>query len=170
VAARARGDRVGTWYAEKKSGGTMARGELARLREDARAGLVRRLYVFRLDRLTRTGIRDTLSLVEELRAVGTEVVTIADGFDLAGPASEVVLAVMAWASQMERLATLERLAAARRRLEASGRRWGRPKRMSKKEVEAARAMRGEGASLRRIAMAVHVPLATVARALRGAAA
>jgi DNA invertase Pin-like site-specific DNA recombinase len=67
-AAGARGNGIGTWYAERRSGRTMVRGELVRLREDARAGRVRRLYVFRLDRLTRSGIRDTFELVEELRA------------------------------------------------------------------------------------------------------
>src|SRR5579871_4105371 len=42
-AAAARGDVVGTWYAEKRSARTLERAELARLRADARAGLVRRL-------------------------------------------------------------------------------------------------------------------------------
>jgi DNA invertase Pin-like site-specific DNA recombinase len=58
-ASAARGDKIATWYAEKQSARTLARAELARLRADARAGAVRRLYVFRLDRLARSGIRDT---------------------------------------------------------------------------------------------------------------
>ncbi len=51
---------------------------------DARAGKLRgrRLYVFRLDRLTRTGIADTLTTIEELRTNGVEVLSVADGFDL----------------------------------------------------------------------------------------
>ena len=94
-AASARGDAITAWYAEKQSGRTMARAELQRLRADARAGHVGRLFVFRLDRLTRSGIRDTFELVEELRAHGVDIVSVADGFDLNGPAAEVVLAVMA---------------------------------------------------------------------------
>jgi len=69
-AAAARGDTIGAWYAEKRSGKTITRPELDRLRADARAGSVRRVYVFRLDRLTRSGIRDTLEVVEGFRGHG----------------------------------------------------------------------------------------------------
>src|SRR5438309_8585391 len=55
-----------------------------RLRADARAGLLRRLYLFKLDRLTRSGIADTLNVVQELRDSGVEIVTVADGFSLDG--------------------------------------------------------------------------------------
>ncbi len=43
------------------------------------------------------------------------VVSVGDGFDLQGPHAEVIVAVMAWAAKMERLATAERIAAARER-------------------------------------------------------
>src|SRR5258708_38705633 len=82
--AAARGDTVGTWYAEKLSGKSMARPELQRLRADATAGQVGKLYVFRLDRLTRTGIKDTLQALEDFRGAGVDVVSVADGFDLNG--------------------------------------------------------------------------------------
>lgn len=167
-AAAARGDAVVDWYAEKKSAKTMAREELQRLREDARAGRVRKVYVFRLDRLTRSGIRDTFDLVEELRAHGVEIASIADGFDLNGPAAEIVLAVMAWAAKMERLATAERIAAARERIESEGGRWGRPRRVDNATLERAKSMRDSGRSIRSIAVALKIPRATVARALRSA--
>src|SRR6266852_4760025 len=128
-AAAARGDEVRVWYSEKRSAKTIARPVLDRLRADAREGKVRKLYVYRLDRLTRSGIRDTLEVVEELRAAGVELVTVADGFDLEGPAAEIVLCVMAWAAKMERLAINERISAARDRVEAEGGAWGRPRRM-----------------------------------------
>lgn len=164
-ASAARGDTVAVWLAEKRSGGTMARPELQRLRADARAGLVGKLYVYRLDRLTRSGIRDTFELVEELRAAGVELVTVADGFDLNGPAAEVVLAVMAWSAKMERLAINERISDARERLEAEGRPWGRPARMGEGEVHRARELQAQGRSVREVAMAMKVPKSTVARAL-----
>jgi DNA invertase Pin-like site-specific DNA recombinase len=37
-----------------------------------------------LDRLRRSGIADTLQVVQELERHGCEVVSVADGFDLAG--------------------------------------------------------------------------------------
>ena len=164
-AATARGDKIATWYAEKQSARTLARPELARLRADARAGVVGRLYVFRLDRLARSGIRDTFEVVEDLRAAGVELVTIADGFDLSGPAAEVVLAVMAWAAKMERLAINERIAAARLRLEAEGRPWGRPPRIDEACRTAILRRRTAGESIRDIAQAVRIPRATVGRVL-----
>ncbi len=163
-AATARGDVIAATYAEKRSGKTIDRPELDRLRADARAGKVRRLYLYRLDRLTRSGIRDTFEVVEELRRCGVEVVTVADGFSLDGPAAEVVLAVMAWSAKMERLAIGERIASARERVEAEGGRWGRPKRLDAAQVERVRALRAEGRSLRAVAVALKIPLATVARA------
>jgi len=164
-AAAARGDEIGAWYAEKKSGKTIERDELVRLRADARAGLVRRLYVFRVDRLARSGIRDTFEVVEELRRHGVELVTIADGFALDGPAAEVVLAVMAWAAKMERLAINERVAAARERLEDEGRPWGRPKRMTAEQVEKARQLAAQGRTTREIAIALKVAKSTIGRCL-----
>lgn len=164
-AAEARGDVVGTWYAEKANASTAKRVELERLRADVRAGHVRRLYVFRVDRLSRRGIRDTLAIVDELRAGGCSLVTIADGFDLEGPAGEVVLAVMAWAAKIERQALGERIAAARVRVEEAGGSWGRPRRMTPETVENVRALHAQGFTVRAIAQAVSVPRATVARAL-----
>jgi DNA invertase Pin-like site-specific DNA recombinase len=164
-AAVARGDTIAGWRSEKRSGKTLARPELDRLRADARAGHVHRLYVFKLDRLTRSGIRDTFEVIEELRAHGVELVSVSDGFALDGPAAEVVLAVMAWAAKMERLAINERISAARERVEAEGRSWGRPRRLDHHARAQALAMKAAGKSVREIAVAMKVPKSTVARAL-----
>ena len=80
-------------------------------------------------------------------------VTVADGFDLAGPAAEVVLAVMAWAAKMERLAINERIAAARERLAEEGRPWGRPSRITPIIREQVMRLRAEGRSIREVAVA-----------------
>ncbi|HEX9052287.1 MAG TPA: recombinase family protein [Anaeromyxobacter sp.] len=165
AAAAARGDVVGTWYAEKLSGKTLARPALAQLRADAKAGLICRLYVYRIDRLARSGIRDTFEVVEELRGAGVELVTVADGFDLAGPAADIVLAVMAWAAKMERLAINERISAARARLEREGRPWGRPSRLTAQDRARALELQAAGMSVRRIAVRMRVPRSTVQRAL-----
>jgi len=154
------------WFEEKVSAKTMKRPELERLRSLVRARAVSRLYVFRLDRLSRTGIRDTFQIIEECREHGCELVSIADGFDLAGPAADVIIAVMAWAAQQERLVRNERIAAARTRLAAAGEPWGRPPRMTAAELATARRMRGKGSTLREIAAALRIPRATVGRALK----
>lgn len=165
-AASARGDTDVTWYAEKRSAKTMVRPELQRLRDDAKAGLVRRLYVFRLDRLSRSGIRDTFVLVEELRSHGVQLVTVGDNFSFEGPHADMVLAVMAWAAQMERAAINERIAAARDRVEAEGGRWGRPSRVDAATRARARALHAKGKTVREIARALKVPRSTIARELK----
>ncbi len=79
--------------------------------------------------LARSGIRDTFELIEELRAHGAELLSVSDGFALDGPAAEFVLAVLAWAAKLERLAINERISAARERVEAEEGSWGRPSRL-----------------------------------------
>jgi DNA invertase Pin-like site-specific DNA recombinase len=164
-AAAARGDSITTWYAEKKSAKTLDRAELKRLRSEARVGKMSKLYVFRLDRLTRSGIRDTFELIEELRCHGVEIVSVSDGFDLNGPAAEVVFAVMSWASKMERIAIGERVAAARERIESEGGRWGRPSRVDAATRERAMKLKAAGKTVRDIARTLKVPRSTIARAL-----
>lgn len=163
-AAAARGDTVVAWFAERLSGRSLDRPELERLRASVRAGTVRTVYVFKLDRLARSGIRDTFEVVEEMRSHKVKLVTVSDGFDLAGPAADIILAVLAWASQAERLAINERIAAARERLEREGRRWGRPPRLSDSERARVLRMRREGRSVRAIAAALKVPRSIVGRA------
>jgi DNA invertase Pin-like site-specific DNA recombinase len=167
--AAARGDTIEVWYSEKRTGKVLARPELERLRGEVRARRVGKLYLFKLDRLTRSGIRDTFEVIEELRTFGVEVVSVNDGFALDGAAAEVILAVIAWAAKMERLAINERIAAARERLDAEGKPWGRPPRLSPSDRERVQALRDEGRSIREIAVAMKVPRSTVARALIPAA-
>lgn len=166
-AAAARGDRIPKrlWFEEKKSGRNIERPVLQKLRAAVRAGVVGRLYVFRIDRLTRSGIRDTLALVEEFRRGGAELVSIADGFDLSGHGAEVVLAVLAWAAQMERNAIGERIKAARVRIEREGGRWGRPRSVDPATLVKARALERSGKSVRAIAIALKVPRSTLSDAL-----
>lgn len=154
------------WFVEKRSAKTIDRPELQRLRQEVRAGRVRKIYVYRLDRLARTGIRDTFEIIEEFRKHGAEIVSAADGFDLNGPAAEIIIAVMAWAAKMERLAINERISDARIRMEDNGQSWGRkPKADSWVEGEIAR-LRSEKRTVRSIAMALKVTRGVVERTLK----
>lgn len=167
-AARARGEKIERFFAEKRSGSASsreARPVLSELLQAVRAGELSKLYVFRIDRLSRGGIRDTLSVVEQIRAGGCKLATVADDFAVDGPAGDVVLAVMAWAAQMERQALGERISAARDRVEASGGRWGRPRRIDPGTLARAVAMQAAGRTHRAIAVALKVPRSTVSRAL-----
>jgi DNA invertase Pin-like site-specific DNA recombinase len=166
-AATARGDRVDPilTYSEKASAKTADRPMLARLRAAAKAGELRKVYVYKLDRLVRSGVRDMLTVLDELKAHGCQVVTVADGFDLEGPAGELVVMVLAWAAKQERIVINERIAAARTRVEAEGGAWGRPTTLGPRLRERASAMRDKGKTFRAIAIALKVPKSTIARAL-----
>jgi DNA invertase Pin-like site-specific DNA recombinase len=164
-ACAARGEPIGRWYTEKRSAKTIVRPELDRLRRDARSGEVEKLYVFRIDRLTRSGIRDTLEVVQELKDHGCSVVSIADGFDLQGPGAELVLAVMAWAAQMERLALRERIAASRETVEAKGGAWGRPRRLTDREIADAAGLVASGMSIRAACRQLRISHTTLQRTL-----
>jgi DNA invertase Pin-like site-specific DNA recombinase len=169
-ATSARGDDIAQafWFEEKRSAQTVLRPVLEHVRQLAREGHIARLYVWRLDRLARSGIRDTLAIVDELRGYGCEIVTLADGFEMNGPAADIVLAVLAWAAQMELRAITERREAARARVLAAGGAWGRPKRIATGSAVERKisALAAEGRSVRAIAVALKVPRATVARTLR----
>lgn len=165
-AAHVRDEQVAEWYAETLSGKSLDRPELQRLLTDVRAGKVRRLYVYRLDRLTRSGIRDTLDVVETIRGAGCQLVTIADGFDPSGPAAQLILAVMAWAAEMERVTINERISAARERIAEEGGTWGRPPRMTTDQRQEAVRRALAGSTVREIAAALKIPRPTVQRALK----
>lgn len=164
-ACRARGDVVHRWYADVASGRSMDRRNLLQLREQIHAGNVARLWVWRLDRLTRSGILDTLAAVHDCRRHGCELVSVADGFALDGPAADVVLAVLAWAAQMEREKIRENQASARARMVAEGRSWGRPRLPAAKRDEI-RALSAAGRSLQQIARASKVSKTTAWNVLR----
>lgn len=164
-AAKARGDAIAEWYCEERSASTLAREQLDWLRRDVRAGKFEKLYVFRIDRLARSGIRDTLTVIDEFRAHGCQVATVADGFSLQGPGADVVLAVLAWAAQMERAALGERIAAARAKVEASGGRWGRPRVVDPGTQARMQKLRSEGRTIREISVAMKISKSVVHRAV-----
>lgn len=168
--ARARGLAIDEVFAEKRSATTMRRPELDRLRAEVRHGRVSSLLVFKLDRLTRSGVQDTFALVKELREAGVTLIAPGDNLTLRPDsndvASECYVFALGLAARLEHAARRDRIAAARERAESQGRPWGRPSRMDPDLVARARALRAEGRSFRSIAMALRTPLATVARACR----
>jgi DNA invertase Pin-like site-specific DNA recombinase len=171
--AARRGDVIVEWYSEKRSAKTSQRPELERLRADIRAGRVRKIYGFRFDRFLRTGPADAFRFAEECHAASVELVTVADGLHLKPGKDDVVTSVLLFAfslaAKLERAAINDRIAAARERLEAEGKPWGRPSRLTPADVAKIVALQAHGLSHRAIAVRVHVPRSTVTLALKRAA-
>lgn len=111
------------WYTEKHSGTKLMQPEWKRLEEDLRAGLVKRVVVWRLDRLGRTAAGLT-ALFEELRTRKLPLVSIRDGFDLSTPAGNMMAGVLASLAQYETEVRRERQAAGIEAAKAAGKSWG----------------------------------------------
>lgn len=150
LAARARGEQIDRWYADTTTGSSMDRPELRRLWRALEQHQVQRVWVWRLDRLSRAGALATLRAVEQIRAAGATLASVADSFPLEGPTGELMLMLTAWCSEQERLKIRENQAAARARLEAEGRSWGRPPLAPHKRDAVAR-LASQGKTVREIA-------------------
>jgi DNA invertase Pin-like site-specific DNA recombinase len=165
-AARSRGEAVDEWYSDVASGRSMDRPDLSRALEAIATGGVQRLWVWRIDRLTRSGIVDTLTVLQTIRGHGCECSSVADGFALDGPAADVILAVLAWAAPMEREKIAENQAAARLRMEEQGRAWGRPVVATPELIDHAIHLRGKGWTHREIALALNISRSHAGRIIR----
>lgn len=165
AAAEARGYTIATWYDETITGRTLKRPALAQLREDVRRRRVSTVFVFALDRLSRAGVLDSLTLLRELEGAGASVISLKDPIPEPGaPHRDLVLSVLFWVAEMESKRRSERTRAgldvARRR----GRRLGR--RPREVDVQRVHALRAEGRSWRSIARSLKIPKATLLRAVR----
>lgn len=126
-------------YCDKKSGSTVDRPGLVAVLRYARSGDL--ILVHTLDRLGRT-VRDTLNMIHELAERGVGVRNLADPIkvDSSDPTDP----------QMERTYMLERAAHARAVATAKGRRIGRPSVVNPNQLDYARRLRDEGATIAEI--------------------
>ncbi len=159
-ACEARGLSVDVWYAEQVST-RKELPELRRLRKDAGAGRFSRLFVFRLDRLSRGTICEMLNLINEFKGYGCQVVSVGDALPLDSPFGEFIVAAIAMCAGMEREAIQNRVASARARVEASGGSWGRPSVVDDAKAERITNMARKGYSVRKISRLVKVGSTTV---------
>jgi len=157
------------WYEEKLSAKTNDRPELNRLLADLKAGKHSSLYVFKLDRLCRTGVADTFRVVELVREARVTLHAVADNLvlrpDREDITSEVLIFALGLAAKLERTARNDRIAAARTRIEAKGGRWGHPVSTSKAQDRKCAELADAGRTVREIAMALGIKRSTVARAI-----
>jgi DNA invertase Pin-like site-specific DNA recombinase len=155
-------------YTDKQTGKTMERPGFQRLMDDARAGKVKTIAVWRLDRLGRTA-KGLTALFDELRELKVNLVSLKDGLDLATPAGRMMANVLASVAQYETEVRAERIHAGLEVAKANGVRLGRKpgdglgKRIVvKPEQEAmAKRMRQEGQGVSAIARATGLSRPTV---------
>lgn len=165
-AVQARGERVDEWFSEKRSGARLDRPELEAVRRLARRGELGQLWVFRLDRLAR-GALYLATVVRELRDHGCRVVSVSEGIDTAGPWADGIMALLGMFGEMELEALRERTAAARKKAEAAGKRWGRPPAGSREQRAYLRQLLEQGLTLRKAAKEAGLSFGTAQRILSG---
>jgi DNA invertase Pin-like site-specific DNA recombinase len=116
----------------------------------------------KLDRLARS-VHHLVAMVREFEALGVDLVVLDQAIDTTTPAGRLLFHVLAAISEFERDLIRDRVLAGLKRAKAQGVRLGRPRVVV--DVLRARAMLAEGKSLRQVAKAFHVALATLARAV-----
>ena len=138
---------------------------LSRLMTDARAGGVRKLYFYALSRLGRSVI-DTIRILEDLTAVGVELVCLRDPVDTSTPTGRAFVGMAAVFAQLEREFIQERTAAGLAARKARGWKLGRPRKpVDASTLQWASALIRDGHSLRSAAVIVDVPRERLRRAL-----
>ena len=112
------------WYTDKMTGTVMERPAFNRLMDDARAGKVKTIVVWRLDRLGRTA-KGLTALFDELRELKVNLISLKDGLDLSTPAGRMMANVLASVAQYETEVRAERIHAGLAVAKAKGKRLGR---------------------------------------------
>src|SRR6266705_2439283 len=114
-------------FREQASGRRDDRAVLKELLHEAAMHRFTALVVFRLDRLSRSGIPEMFRVLKALQGSGVRVYSVSESWwDPDAPTAELILAVLAWAAAFESRSIGERVASgiASRRAEAEKR--GRP--------------------------------------------
>lgn len=117
-------------YTDKMSGANPARPQFRKLMQDAMLRRFSGIAVWKLDRFSREGIISTMSYIKQLKERGIWLKSMTESWlDTSQEGiTDIVLAIMAWASAEERKKISERTKAGIARRKASGK-WkgGRPK-------------------------------------------
>ncbi len=108
-------------FTEHASGISRKRPELDRLFDILRAGDT--LVVWRFDRLGRS-VSHLVQIVEKLRSMKVELVSLTEGIDTNTPIGEAVFTIVAAFAQMEHQLNSERTRAGIAKLRKNGNRWG----------------------------------------------
>ena len=158
------------WYKDRFTGTTMERPGLERLLADVRAGKVKKVIVWRLDRLGRTA-KGLLTLLDELQTLGIGFVSLREGFDLGTPAGRLMAGVLASVAAYETEVRKERQLAGIAKAKSEGKAWGGRKlgtrvRLTLEKETLIKQLRGERKSVASIARLVGLTRKTVYKAIK----
>ena len=130
AAAKARDFEVTAIYQEKESAfmPNSRQWELERCLLDAESHKYDVLLCWALDRLSRRGVVETLTLLEKFRLCGVKVIAIKDAWtEFPSEMTPVIAAITAWAANFDSRRRRERINSGLTRAKAEGVKLGRPK-------------------------------------------
>lgn len=111
---------------EEVESATKARPVMDRMLADARAGRVRAILVWALDRLHRSMV-GSIQTVLECDRIGVPVISVREPWlDTAGPVRPLLIAIFGWVAEQERSRLIERTKAGLEWARRQGKRLGRP--------------------------------------------
>jgi DNA invertase Pin-like site-specific DNA recombinase len=161
----ARGFQVTHMFDENVSAAAKVRPEFDRMMGAAHRGDFEVLVVWSLDRLGRSMVGN-LQAVLDLDRRGVQVVSVKESWldsDI-GPARQLLLGIMGWVAEQERVRVGQRVRAGLDRVKRSGVRLGRPKAVVNDRLVFN--MKNEGRSVRDIAKALGLSASVVQRTLK----
>jgi DNA invertase Pin-like site-specific DNA recombinase len=140
-------------YRDKgQSGAKNDRPALTTMMNDLRRRKIDVIVVWALDRLARS-LKQLLSIAEECRAVGVDLVSLKQNVDTTLPAGRLTFQVLGAVAEFEREMLRERVRAGMAQARRSGKHVGRPARRSflATEIERMKSLRSKGTSVRKLA-------------------
>src|ERR1700730_5039591 len=140
-------------YQDKgQSGAKNDRPALTTMMNDLRRRKIDVVVVWALDRLARS-LKQLLSIAEECRSVGVDLVSLKQNVDTTLPAGRLTFQVLGAVAEFEREMLRERVKAGMAQARRSGKHCGRPARQKfqNADVERMRQLRSEGISIRKLA-------------------
>ena len=140
-------------YRDKgQSGAKNDRPALTAMMNDLRRRKIDVVVVWALDRLARS-LKQLLSIAEECRAVGVDLVSLKQNVDTTLPAGRLTFHVLGAVAEFEREMLRERVKAGMAQARRSGKHIGRPARRNfhADEIGTMRVLRSQGTSVRKLA-------------------
>src|SRR6266851_10329259 len=136
-----------------QSGVKNDRPALTAMTNDLRSRKIDVIVVWALDRLARS-LKQLLSIAEECRAVGVDLVSLKQNVDTTLPAGRLTFQVLGAVAEFEREMLRERVKAGMAQARRSGRHIGRPalRRLHPDEIGRMRVLRSKGMNIRKLAL------------------
>jgi DNA invertase Pin-like site-specific DNA recombinase len=144
------------------SGTQRHRPQLDALIKDARKRSFDVVLVWKFDRFARS-LKHLIESLHEFNALGIDFISLTEGIDTTTPVGQLLFHIVGAVAQFERDLIAERVRAGMAHARAMGKRIGRPRIPVDKEQIVK--LRSQPMSLRRIAVALSIPVSRVRRAL-----